>query len=72
MTPVCFAAQHSPSKMGVTLKGKNSLHKEQISSFKSRSPFRREANLKMTEVFALKAYPLTLEKDDFAVKQFVK
>ena len=64
MTPVCFAAQHSPSKMGLTLKGKNLLHKEQISSFKSRPPFRREANLKMAEVFPLKASPFTLEKGD--------
>ena len=43
-------------KMGLTLKGKNLIFGEQISSLKCSPRLRREADMKMTELFPLREY----------------
>ena len=58
-TSCCFPGSWELSKRLSTHQGKNLLLEEQILSFKSWLPFRREAKMKMARVASPKVYPFT-------------
>ena len=60
MTSYLLCWLEMPFEKGSTLEGKNLHLDEQILFFKSRTPFRREAKMKMEELLPLKVFPFTL------------
>ena len=60
MTSCLTPWREKPFQKGSTLEGKNLLLEEQILSYKSSAPWRREAKVKLAELLPLKMYSFTL------------